>query len=158
MGKRATPKESLLAKYPPKQNGYSCHHAAYNYAWYQGDLERNRYQHNTAMLLPVRNERHNFGSLALHALLNPPPKPRFMLMADAVDFLEALDPQESRIRRFGQVIGFFEQVAEDEISTYTADQARAIAKQYTDQYVIITQGGEEYIRGQQFRRPIGEAA
>ena len=140
--------------YPPKQPGNSVHHIASPARAYNGELEQIRFRHNTAMLHSTRNERHNFGALAIHALLDHPPKPRYILMADCVDFMEALDPEESRLRRFGQVIGFFADVAEDEISTYTADQARAIAQHYTDQYRIMTEGGEAYIRNQQMKREI----
>ena len=140
--------------YPPKQSGNSVHHTAWPARAYHGELEQRRFRHNQAMLISVPNRRHNLGPLALHSLLDYPPKPRYVLMADCVDFMENLDPEESRMRRFGQVIGFFMQVADDEISTYTADQARAIAEHYTDQYRIMTEGGEEYIRHQQFTREI----
>ena len=141
-------------KYPPKQPNHSCHHVAHTYDSYVGELEKARYQHNEALLQSTLNTRHNLGKLSLHALLDAPPKPRYMLMADCVDFMEALDPDESRIRRFGHVISFYMKVAEEEVSTYTADQARAIAENYTAQYRIITEGGEAYIRNPQYRREI----
>ena len=135
-------RRDLKEKYPPKVAGESCHHPAYNYAWYIGELAHRRYQHNEAMLLPVKNERHNQGPLALHSLIKtPPPMPRYTLMADCVDFMESLDPEESRIRRFGHVISFYMDVAEDEISTFTADQARSIAEHYTAQWRIIVHCG-----------------
>lgn len=140
--------------YPPKAPNHSCHHTAWPAKAYHGELEQVRYRHNEAMLHSIQNTRHNLGSLSIHALLDAPPKPRYTLMADAVDYLESLDPTESRIRRFAHLISFYTDVAEDEVSTYTADQANKIAEHYTAQYRIMTQGGESYIRNQQLRREI----
>lgn len=146
--------------YPPKQRGYSCHHAAYPYRAYHGEIEHKRYQHNEAMLLPVPNVRHNLGALALHSLIDPkygsPIKPRRTLMLDAIDFMNSLDRDESRIRRFGQVIGFFMEEADFNSSPLTADQANEIARHYSMQYQIITEGGEAWIRREQYKRKIGE--
>lgn len=148
--------------YPPKQQGYSCHHVAYPYHAYRGVFEHNLYQHNEALLQPVLNTRHNLGKLTVHALLDdtygPPPKPRHTLMLDAIDFMTALDRFEPRIRRLGQVVGFFYNESEFNTSYESADQAYKIAQHYEMQYQIIREGGAEFIKSQQYRRPIGEAA
>ena len=145
--------------YPPKQKGYSCHHVAYPYKAYQGHFEHKLYQHNEALLIPTSNTRHNIGALALHnvidPVLGPPPKPRHTLMLDAIDYMEALDKSESRIRRLGHVISFFMDEAEWSTSPLTANQANDIANHYTAQYRVITEGGESFIRHQQYTRPIG---
>lgn len=148
--------------YPPKQKGYSCHHVAYPYHAYQGEIEHRRYQHNEALLQPTLNTRHNLGALTVHALIDPkygpPPKPRRTLMLDAIDYMQSLNRFEPRIRRLGQVIGFFMEEADFNSSYESADQALEIANHYSMQLTIIKEGGEEFIKQQQYRRPIGEAA
>lgn len=135
--------------YPPKKNGTSCHHVAYQYSWYRGELEHRRYQYNDALLLPVKNDRHNFGKFALHSLIDPvygpPPKPSHDLMGDAVDFMEDL-PDESRLRKFGHVIDFYFDQAETEVSNEKAQQAMDIATHYAFQQWIISEGGESFVR------------
>jgi hypothetical protein len=144
--------------YPPKQRGYSCHHVAYPYKAYQGEIEHRRFQHDPALLQPVPNFRHNIGPLALHNVIDPvlgtPPKPRRTLMLDAIDYMRALDPAEARIRKLGFVIGFFMDEAEFNGSPEIADQSQQIAEHYTAQYRVITEGGEAFIRNQQYKRPI----
>jgi hypothetical protein len=79
-------------------------------------------------------------------------------MLDAIDYMESLSKFESRIRRLGQVINFFYDEAEWNKSPESANQAYQIANHYTMQYQIITEGGAAFIRNQQYKRPIGEAA
>lgn len=135
--------------YPPKKNGMSCHHVAYTYSTYRGELEHKRYQYNDALLLPVRNDRHNLGRMALHPLLDPvfgpPPKPKHDLMGDCVDFMESLDPNDPRIERFGQVIDFYFDQAETETSDEKAQQAMDIATHYAMQQWIISEGAQTFV-------------
>lgn len=149
------------SNYPPSRKGYSCHHVAYPYHAYRGPVEHGLYQNNEALLIPTLNTRHNLGALTVHALIDPkygpPPKPRRTLMLDAIDFMKSLE-DESRIRRLGEVIGFFTEEADFNSSYESADQALEIAKHYSMQHQIITEGGESFIRSQQYRRPLGEAA
>lgn len=142
------------SNYPPFRAGYSIHHVGYPYDYYRGELEHGRYQNDPALLIQVPNNRHNLGSLALHSLIDPqygpPPKPNKSLMLDAVDYMRALDQNEARIRRFGRVISFFIDEALENPSYHSADQAEAIANHYSMQYQIITEGGEAFIRSQQY--------
>lgn len=139
--------------YPLKQKGTSCHHVAYQYKWYIGELEHKRYQYNTALLVPVPNNRHNFGKLALHSLIDPvygpPPKPKKELMEDCVDYMEALDLRNSRISRLAEVIDFYFNQADEHTSPETAQQALDIGTHYAMQHWIITEGGESFIKGEQ---------
>lgn len=139
--------------YPPKQKNYSCHHVAYPYHSYRGELEHRRYQHNPALLQPTLNTRHNVGYLTVHALLDdkygPPPKPRYMLMADCVDFMESLDRFAPRLERLGQVIDFYFNEAEENPSSETAQQALDIATHYAMQKWIVEEGGESFVKEQQ---------
>jgi hypothetical protein len=139
--------------YPPKQKNYSCHHIAYPYSNYRGELEHTRYQHNQALLIPALNTRHNIGYLTVHSLLDyaygPPPKPRYMLMADCVDFMESLDRFEPRIDRLGKVIDFYFDEAETSTSSETAQQALDIATHYAMQKWIVEEGGESFVQEQQ---------
>ena len=139
--------------YPPYKKGYSCHHVAYQYKDYRGELEHRRYQYNPALLISAPNNRHNTGFLALHTLLDPvygpPPKPRFMLMADCVDYMESLDPQEARLARFGKVIDFFFDEADTNPKTEAAQQAMDIATHYAMQKWILEEGGESFVKAQQ---------
>ena len=145
--------------YPPSQKGYSCHHVAYPYHAYRGEIEHKRYQHNPALLQPTLNTRHNVGYLTVHALLDdkygPPPKPSRPLMMNAIDFMEDLPRDDSRIRKLGLVIDFFMEEAELNPSPTIADQALDIANHYSMQYLIISEGGaafmqryETYYRGE----------
>ena len=135
--------------YPPKQKGYNCHHIAYPYSAYVGRLAHQLYQHNEALLQPVRADRHNQGYLTVHSLIDPkygpPPKPRHTLMLDAVDFMQELDPNESRIRRLGHVISFFYDEADWNRSPETAEQAYDIAKHYSMQELIIREGAAAFM-------------
>jgi hypothetical protein len=139
--------------YPPYKKGYSCHHVAYNYKDYQGELEHRRYQYNTALLISAPNARHNMGRMALHPLIDPvygpPPKPRYMLMGDCVDFMESLDQEAPRLSRLGKVIDFYFDEAECEPSNETAQQAMDIATHYAMQKWILEEGGESFVREQQ---------
>lgn len=139
--------------YPPHQKGHSCHHIAYPYASYQGEIEHKRYQHNPALLIPTLNTRHNIGNLTVHSLLDdtygPPPKPRYMLMTDAIDFMESLDPFEQRISKLGKVIDFYFDESECNPSSETSQQALDIATHYAMQKWIVEEGGESFVRDQQ---------
>lgn len=139
--------------YPEYRKWYSCHHVAYQYKDYRGELEHKRYQYNTALLISAPNRRHNIGDFALHTLIDPiygpPPKPRYMLMCDAVDYLESLDQQEPRIDRLGKLIDFYFEEADTSPKTETAQQAMDIATHYAMQKWILEEGGESFVRAQQ---------
>lgn len=61
--------------------------------------------------------------------------------------MEALNPKDPRIAKFGQVIDFFFEQAETETSDEKAQQAMDIAIHYAMQHWIITEGGESFIKG-----------
>ena len=103
------------SNYPPYKQGHSVHHVAYPYASYTG-YEHTYYQNNPSLLIQAPNVRHNVGRYALHTLLDntigAPPKPDRYLMNQAIEFMQWQDACESRIKRLGQVIGFFIETAD----------------------------------------------
>lgn len=144
------------SNYPAYKPNHSVHHIAYPYSYYKGEIEHDRYQNNPALLQQIHNTRHNLGYLTIHSLIDPiygaPPKPSRPLMLDAIDYMQALDPFESRIRKLGHVISFFMDEADDNPSYELSHQADLISVHYSMQHMIITQGGEAFMRSEMYKK------